>query len=115
MIYTLGIAQVMGLSLNMANILMIPLVTGLGVDTGIHLVHRYEHPSTSRATAATHRAVIISGLTTCGTFFSLSFSPHGGAASIGLLLTLAISTLLIISLSVLPFLLRSLGIPRLRA
>jgi len=115
MIYTLGIAQAMGLSLNMANILMIPLVTGLGVDTGIHLVHRYEHPSTSRATAATHRAVIISGLTTCGTFFSLSFSPHGGAASIGLLLTLAISTLLIISLSVLPFLLRSLGIPRLRA
>ncbi|MGA0169514.1 MAG: MMPL family transporter, partial [Pseudomonadales bacterium] len=64
---------------------------------------------------ATHRAVIISGLTTCGTFFSLSFSPHGGAASIGLLLTLAISMLLIISLSVLPFLLKSLGHPRLRA
>ena len=115
MIYTLGIAQAMGLSLNMANILMIPLVIGLGVDTGIHLVHRYENPSTSRATEATHRAVIISGLTTCGTFFSLSFSPHGGAASIGLLLTLAISTLLIISLSVLPFLLKSLGHPRLRA
>ncbi|MGA0168873.1 MAG: MMPL family transporter, partial [Pseudomonadales bacterium] len=69
MIYTLGIAQTMGLSLNMANILMIPLVIGLGVDTGIHLVHRYENPSTSRATEATHRAVIISGLTTCGTFF----------------------------------------------
>jgi len=115
MIYTLGIAQTMGLSLNMANILMIPLVIGLGVDTGIHLVHRYENPSTSRATEATHRAVIISGLTTCGTFFSLSFSPHGGAASIGLLLTLAISMLLIISLSVLPFLLKSLGHPRLRA
>jgi hopanoid biosynthesis associated RND transporter like protein HpnN len=115
MIYTLGIAQTMGLSLNMANILMIPLVIGLGVDTGIHLVHRYENPSTSRATEATHRAVIISGLTTSGTFFSLSFSPHGGAASIGLLLTLAISTLLIISLSVLPFLLKSLGHPRLRA
>lgn len=115
MIYTLGIAQAMGLSLNMANILMIPLVIGLGVDTGIHLVHRYENPSTSRATEATHRAVIISGLTTCGTFFSLSFSPHGGAASIGLLLTLAISMLLIISLSVLPFLLKSLGHPRLRA
>ena len=115
MIYTLGIAQTMGLSLNMANILMIPLVIGLGVDTGIHLVHRYENPSTSRATEATHRAVIISGLTTSGTFFSLSFSPHGGAASIGLLLTLAISMLLIISLSVLPFLLKSLGHPRLRA
>lgn len=115
MIYTLGIAQAIGLSLNMANILMIPLVIGLGVDTGIHLVHRYENPSTSRATEATHRAVIISGLTTCGTFFSLSFSPHGGAASIGLLLTLAISMLLIISLSVLPFLLKSLGHPRLRA
>jgi predicted RND superfamily exporter protein len=90
--------------LNMANILVVPLIIGLGVDTGIHIIHRYDQSGPRYAVDATHKAVILSGLTTCGTFFSLSFSPHGGAASIGLLLTIAISSLLAISLTVLPLL-----------
>ena len=103
-LYTLAIAEWLGLTLNMANILVVPLIIGLGVDTGIHIIHRYEQSGPRYAVAATHRAVILSGLTTCGTFFSLSFSPHGGAASIGLLLTVAIGSLLAISLTVLPLL-----------
>ena len=103
-LYTLAIAEWLGLTLNMANILVVPLIIGLGVDTGIHIIHRYEQSGPGYAVAATHKAVILSGLTTCGTFFSLSFSPHGGAASIGLLLTIAIGSLLAISLTVLPLL-----------
>ena len=103
-LYTLAIAEWLGLTLNMANILVVPLIIGLGVDTGIHIIHRYEQSGPGYAVAATHKAVILSGLTTCGTFFSLSFSPHGGAASIGLLLTVAIGSLLAISLTVLPLL-----------
>ena len=105
-LYTLAIAEWLGLTLNMANILVVPLIIGLGVDTGIHIIHRYEQSGPINAVAATHKAVILSGLTTCGTFFSLSFSPHGGAASIGLLLTIAIGSLLAISLTVLPLLAR---------
>jgi len=103
-LYTLAIAEWLGLTLNMANILVVPLIIGLGVDTGIHIIHRYDQSGPRYAVDATHKAVILSGLTTCGTFFSLSFSPHGGAASIGLLLTIAISSLLAISLTVLPLL-----------
>ena len=103
-LYTLAIAEWLGLTLNMANILVVPLIIGLGVDTGIHIIHRYEQSGPRYAVDATHKAVILSGLTTCGTFFSLSFSPHGGAASIGLLLTIAIGLLLAISLTVLPLL-----------
>jgi len=103
-LYTLAIAEWLGLTLNMANILVVPLIIGLGVDTGIHIIHRYEQSGPHYAVDATHKAVILSGLTTCGTFFSLSFSPHGGAASIGLLLTIAIGSLLAISLTVLPLL-----------
>ena len=103
-LYTLAIAEWLGLTLNMANILVVPLIIGLGVDTGIHIIHRYEQSGPGYAVAATHKAVILSGLTTCGTFFSLSFSPHGGAASIGLLLTVAIGSLLATSLTVLPLL-----------
>ncbi len=52
--------------------------------------------------SSTARAVLISALTTIGTFFSLSFSPHGGAASVGLLLCIAISLMLLATLVVLP-------------
>ena len=40
-----------------------------------------------------------------GTFFSLSFSPHKGAASVGMLLTMAISVMLLVTFVVLPALL----------
>jgi predicted RND superfamily exporter protein len=55
--------------------------------------------------SSTGRAVVISALTTIGTFFSLSFSPHKGAASVGMLLTISISIMLLTTFSVLPALL----------
>ena len=55
--------------------------------------------------SGTTKAVLISGLTTIGTFISLSFSPHKGAASIGLLLAIAISLLLLATFVILPALL----------
>jgi predicted RND superfamily exporter protein len=108
---TFAIVQLTGLTLNMANILVVPLIFGLGVDTGIHVVHRFSTAGdvARMMTSSTTRAVIISGLTTIGTFFSLSFSPHKGAASVGMLLTIAISTMLIATLVVVPALLRQLS------
>jgi len=107
-VITFAVIQLTGLTLNMANILVIPLIFGLGVDTGIHVVHRFSAAGDVKRmmTSSTTRAVIISGLTTIGTFASLSFSPHKGAASVGLLLTVAISTMLVSTLVVVPALLR---------
>ena len=105
---TAAVMQQTGLTLNMANILVVPLVFGLGVDTGIHVVDRFRHAGdlARLRASSTPRAVLISGLTTVGTFASLSFSPHGGAASIGLLLGIAISVMLLATFLVLPALLR---------
>lgn len=76
-IATFAVMQAVGISLNMANILVVPLIFGLGVDTGIHVVHRFEQAENAAAAleSSTTRAVVISALTTIGTFFSLSFSP----------------------------------------
>ncbi|MEE4301857.1 MAG: MMPL family transporter, partial [Pseudomonadales bacterium] len=106
-LFTAAVAELTGLTLNMANILVVPLIFGLGVDTGIHVVHRFSHTGDVAALEAssTPRAVTIAGLTTIGTFLSLSFSPHKGAASIGLLLFIAISLLLLATFVVLPALL----------
>jgi predicted RND superfamily exporter protein len=107
-VLTFAVCVLLGISLNMANILMVPLILGLGVDTGIHIVHRHRQAQSGveAMDPAIRRAVMISGLTTVGTFCSLSLSPHQGAASIGLLLTVAIGLLLIISLVLMPILLR---------
>ncbi len=106
-VITFAIVELTGLTLNMANILVVPLIFGLGVDTGIHVVHRFAAAGdvSEMMTSSTTRAVIISALTTIGTFFSLSFSPHKGAASVGLLLSIAISTMLVATLLVVPALL----------
>ena len=101
---TFAIIELTPLTLNMANILVIPLIFGLGVDTGIHVVHRFTATGTVSGLLAssTTRAVVISALTTIGTFFSLSFSPHKGAASVGLLLTIAISIMVLVTFIVVP-------------
>lgn len=107
LVVTLAAAQLAGLTLNMANILVVPLIVGLGVDTGVHIVHRHRQQGglDSASGAGTRRAVLISGLTTLGTLASLSLSPHRGAASIGLLFLIAISALLWFAYWVLPGLL----------
>ncbi|MCP5180519.1 MAG: MMPL family transporter [Pseudomonadales bacterium] len=106
-LFTFALMVLSGLTLNMANILVIPLIFGLGVDAGIHVVHRFRDGGGVAAVFAssTAKAVLLSALTTIGTFFSLSFSPHKGAASVGMLLTMAISVMLLVTFVVLPALL----------
>ncbi|MDA1075017.1 MAG: MMPL family transporter, partial [Proteobacteria bacterium] len=106
-VFTLAAGVLFGLPLNMANILVLPLIFGLGVDNGVHVIDRYrdfndvEHLLHS----STPRAVVLSTLTTIGTFAALSLSPHQGTASIGVLLTIAVSFLLIFTVFLLPVLL----------
>lgn len=110
-LFSFALMEVTGLSLNMANILVVPLIFGLGVDTGIHVVHRFASAGDIHEVfeSSTARAVLISALTTIGAFFSLSFSPHKGAASVGQLLFLAISLMLLATFVVLPAMLRLFG------
>ena len=106
-LFTVATAEWLGMSFNMANILVLPLLFGLGVDNGIHLVQRYrkEGELAGLMRSSTPRAVLLSSLTTAGTFAALSLSPHQGTASIGMLLTIAIGWLLLTTLILLPLLL----------
>ena len=51
---------------------------------------------------STPRAVLLSALTTIGSFASLAISAHQGTASMGVLLTVSISLTLIVTLLSLP-------------
>ncbi len=106
-LFTLAAGVLMDQPLNMANVLVLPLIFGLGVDNGIHVVDRYrgERGVDDLIHSSTPRAVLLSTLTTIGTFAALSLSPHRGTASIGLLLTIAVGLLLVLTIFVLPVLL----------
>ena len=93
-----------GLSFNHANVIVLPLLFGLGVANGIHLLarERREGAASPAIRSSTPRAVLFSALTTAASFASLGISHHPGTASMGVLLTVALVSLLACSLTVLP-------------
>jgi hopanoid biosynthesis associated RND transporter like protein HpnN len=106
-LFTAATAVVFGLSLNFANVIVLPLLLGLGVSGAIHVVvrDRQEGAGASLAGTSTPRAVLFSALTTIASFGSLAVSAHRGLASMGELLTIAILWSLFCTLVVLPSLL----------
>ena len=108
---TFGFAVFSGISINMANILVLPLIFGLGAASGIHVVDRYlgQADVSQLMHSSTPRAVVLSNLTTVGAFASLSLSAHQGAASVGVLLTIAVCLLLAFTLFLLPVLLHGVN------
>ena len=107
-----GISVLAGMPLNFANVIALPLLLGIGVDSGIHIIHRYrtDLPDGKNILATSSaRAVAVSSLTTMGGIGNLALSPHAGTASLGLLLTLGIGITLLCMLLVLPALLAVTG------
>lgn len=89
---------------NFANIIVLPLLLGMGVDSGIHIVHRLHHQENhfELLQSSSARGVFYSALTTLCSFSSLAFNTHAGTASMGLLLAIGISLTILCSLLVLP-------------
>jgi predicted RND superfamily exporter protein len=96
---------VFGIPFNYANVIALPLLLGVGVDNGIHMVHRRRAgtaPDRDLLETSTARAVLYASLTTIFSFGNLAFSSHPGTASMGRLLTIGMLAVLICTLVVLP-------------
>ncbi len=108
-IWTAGVMELIGLRLNMANLVILPLILGIGVVNGIHITHRYreeEDKNTSVLGKSTGQAVLLSSLTTMIGFGSMMVADHYGVFSLGLVLTLGVFNCLIASVTFLPALLK---------
>jgi uncharacterized protein len=105
---TAAVIVVTGGAFNFANIIVLPLLLGIGVDNGIHMVHRLRSTGDAYADllrTSTARGVFYSALTTIVSFGNLAFSAHPGTASMGSLLTIGVLFTLVATLIVLPALL----------
>ncbi len=107
---TVAASVALDIPFNFANVIVLPLLMGLGVAGGIHIVLRARRDA-SLSETSTPRAVVLSALTTIGSFGSLSLSSHRGTASMGELLMLAIAFTLLATMVVLPALM-ALRAPR---
>jgi hypothetical protein len=96
--------------LNPANIMTLPLVIGIGVTNGIHILNRFAEEQTPSILArSTGKAVLVSGLTAMAGFGSLILARHQGIRSLGYVMSAGLATCMIAGLTFLPALLNLLA------
>lgn len=101
---TFGTLALMKTDLNPANMIVLPLLLGIGVDCGIFIVHDYmaQAPGTYQLSTTIVNAILMTSTTTMVGFGSMLISSHYGLASLGLVLTIGVGHCLFISLFPLP-------------
>ncbi|MDX1388719.1 MAG: MMPL family transporter, partial [Acidobacteriota bacterium] len=112
MVWMLGWMGVLGLSFNFANLIAVPLVIGVGIDNGVHVIHRLRiegERGMGEVLRHTGRAILIASLTTMIGFGSLALASHRGLESLGVMLLLGVGSCLVTATVVLPNLLVVLG------
>lgn len=101
-----AILVLIDLPFNFANVIALPLLLGMGVDNGIHLLRRLRTSRDPSKTAvmrsSTPRAMVFSALTTIASFGNLSFSGHPGTATLGVVLVIGIVIMLLSTLYLVP-------------
>jgi len=101
-----GIMGYFNIPLNPANIMTLPLVIGIGVTNGIHILNRFAEEQTPNILArSTGKAVLVSGLTAIAGFGSLILAQHRGIRSLGYIMSAGLATCMIAGLTFLPALL----------
>lgn len=115
-LWMLGLMAAFGRTFDVANIVSLPLVIGIGTAFGAHIMHRCHESEREHGVArlddlvrSTGSAVVLSALTTVASFAALMLGDYGGMKSIGSVMVMGISSCLLASLFVLPALLLVLG------
>jgi hopanoid biosynthesis associated RND transporter like protein HpnN len=106
---TLGLMGLFGVPLNPANMIAFPLILGVGVDNGVHVLHDWVLRRAEGQTTISHaigRGVLVKAMTTMIGFGTLMISTERGLAGLGLILTLGVCCSMLSALILLPAALR---------
>lgn len=121
MLLMFGLLGWLGIPLNPANMIVLPLILGIGIDDGVHVVHDYRRQrkglndgsqgpergyrldsSSYQLGSSTATAIVMTSLTTMVGFGSLMVAEHRGLQSLGRVLTIGVACCLVSSLITLP-------------
>jgi uncharacterized protein len=112
-LWMLALMRPLGIQFTPANMVALPLLLGIGLDSGVHIVHRArESAGAARLETlvrGTGTAVSVAALTNAVGFASLMAADYRAMQGLGLLLSLGISLTILASVVILPALLVVLG------
>lgn len=101
-----GLMGLLGVDLNPANLIVLPLVLGIGVDDGVHVIHDFrEQRGNYKTSSSTINAIVLTSLTSMIGFGSMMVASHRGLYSVGMVLVIGVGSCLLVSLVTLPALL----------
>ncbi len=108
----LGLMFLIGMKYNYMNLIAVPIILGIGIDDGIHILHRFRNERGSgsgrvhRTFSLVGRAILLTSLTTMIGFGSIAFYTMEGMASFGKVLFMGVGACFLATVLVLPAVLR---------
>ncbi|MAE70255.1 MAG: hypothetical protein CME06_07270 [Gemmatimonadetes bacterium] len=106
--WTLGIMRALGIDFSFANVVAVPLLLGIGIDDGVHMMHRYLEEGRGRIRHVlrhTGRAVLLTSATTVIGFGVFELADHNGLESLGRVMVIGVTACFLASVTALPTLL----------
>ena len=85
-IWMVGLMHLVGMQLTVVNVMALPMILGIGIDDGVHIVHRWRIEGSKKIKqifASTGKAIFLTSITTMLAFGSLVFSIWRGFGSLG--------------------------------
>ena len=104
-VFLLGLIYFFGMKLNYVNFMALPIILGIGIDDGVHILHRYIIEGKNSIPVViryTGKAILLTSLTTMIGFGSMGFITHRGIASMGIVLFIGVGACFITSSVLLP-------------
>jgi predicted RND superfamily exporter protein len=104
-LWTLGIMGILGIHLNFMNLVVFTMVLGIGVDYGVHVLHRGLQSPLGQLEQELRKvsgAVVLAALTTLVGFGSLVFSAYPGLQSMGVVALMGVGFSLLLALTLVP-------------
>ncbi len=103
--WMVGLMHMFDMQLNMLNVIGLPLIIGIGIDDGVHIMHRWRHEGKGKILtvfSSTGKAILLTSLTTMFAFGSLAFSIFRGWASFGTTLFIGVGACFLTTVIILP-------------
>ena len=103
--WMIGIMKMSGMMLNVMNVMGFPLILGIGIDDGVHIIHRWKHEGKGKIQtifSSTGKAIFLTSLTTMFAFGSLVFSIWRGFGQLGGALFIGVGACFLTTVIILP-------------
>ena len=104
-ILMVGIMKSFGMLLDFVNLMGIPMIVGIGIDDGVHILHRYKYEGfdkTPLVLRSTGKAIMLTSITTMAGFSALTLGGYPGYQSLGILLAVGVASCFITTVLFIP-------------